>query len=130
MAIMTVRSDSSRASLEKQGMIIQQRPQDDGTRDLKKRMKKALPGGSPSQINRPRRWPYFADVNYTSIFQGFENMGVTGHKLCEKKRSDEWVVNVWWFDLNSQASTHLMFWGFDSPCHGASALGCFYGNSP
>eukprot|EP00808_Paulinella_micropora_P003317 g7408.t1 len=33
-------------------------------------------------------------------------------------------MNVWWFDLNSQASTHLMFWGFDSPCHGASALGC------
>eukprot|EP00808_Paulinella_micropora_P003631 g80230.t1 len=64
-----------------------------------------------------------------SAFASFPDESVTGHKLCEKKRIDEWVMNVWWFDLNSQASTHLMFWGFDSPCHGASALGWFYGNS-
>eukprot|EP00808_Paulinella_micropora_P031555 g7791.t1 len=31
---------------------------------------------------------------------------------------------------DERASTHFMFWGFDSPCHGASALGWFYGNSP
>eukprot|EP00808_Paulinella_micropora_P011086 g9144.t1 len=77
--------------------------------------------------------PYFD--NYArqqpipAAFASFPDERVTGRKLCEK-RSDEWVMNVWWFDLNSQASTHLMFWGFDSPCHGASALDWFYGNSP